>query len=190
VEDGHSWPALLARALTGSGFPTREPRVLARTGWTTDDLALAADEAGLDGTYDLVSVLIGVNDQYQGRNLEAFQRGFQGILDRAVIFAGGHPGKVMVLSIPDWGVKPHAKERNPDKIRRQIDRYNVVKQRRSKAAGVSFVDITGISRETGSHRRFQAGDGLHPSEAMYARWVEVALPVAVEILQGNLTGRP
>ncbi len=177
VSPGLGWPDLLADALGQEGVPVRGPRIVARTGWTTEELALGLGEAGLSRTFDLVFLLVGVNDQYRGRPLRAYRTAFGDLLSRAVVLAGGEAGRVVVLSIPDWGVTPFGDGEDRDRISREIDEFNVVAFGESQTWAVRFVDVTGISREAGANRRLLAQDGLHPSEAMYRRWVEVILPV-------------
>jgi hypothetical protein len=124
-----------------------------------------------------------VNNQYRGRELEEFRLQFSDLLEQAISLAAGGPDGVLVLSIPDWGVTPFAEGRERAQIGREIDAFNVVKRLETEAAGVRYVDITGISREAAHDGSLVAEDGLHPSGAMYARWVSVSLPVALEMLR-------
>jgi lysophospholipase L1-like esterase len=188
VDADRSWPVALAQALTGSGLPVSNPRVVAETGWTTEDLARAMDQTIPDRTFDLVSLLIGVNDQYQGRQPSHFETSFLRVLDRTVGLAGNDPGRVMVLSIPDWGVTPHAEGKDREEIGRQIEEFNEVKMGRSRAVGANFIDLTQISREEGGRPQFLSADGLHPSGAMYSLWVDLLLPVALRILDHGSGG--
>lgn len=185
VDSVQRWPVLLAQALTEAGLPVEEPRVIARTGWTTDELDEGIDDAELDETYGLVSLLIGVNNQYRGRDTEEYRAQLQGLLQRAVGFADGDPGRVLVLSIPDWGVMPFAEGRDRAAIAREIDAFNRIKEREAERMGVHFVDITDISRLAASDPDLVAADGLHPSGTMYRRWVEKTLPVADSILRAS-----
>jgi lysophospholipase L1-like esterase len=182
------WPVQLAKALGREGFPTREPIIVARTGWTTAELAQGLGEAAVTGSFDLVSLLIGVNNQYRGRDLEEYQVQLKELLDLAVTFAGGDPERVLVLSIPDWGVMPFAEGRDRARIGEEIDAFNEVKQKAAAEAGVKYMDITGISRLAREDSTLVADDGLHPSGAMYARWVELALPVALEVAAAGSRG--
>ena len=181
------WPVQLAQALQREGIPTREPVIIAQTGWTTDELARGIEEAGLSGAYDLVSLLIGVNNQYRGRALEEYRLQFLDLLSQAITFAEGDPKRVLVLSIPDWGVTPFAERRDREQIGGEIDAFNRIKRNESEAAGVRYVDVTGISREAATDPTLVAGDGLHPSGTMYARWAEAALPIAMEALRPDPT---
>lgn len=178
------WPQQLASALRNSHVPVADPRIIATTGWTTEELDSAIDAAQPLGRYDFVSVLIGVNDQYRGHALADYQRRFALLLERAIGFAGGHADRVLVLSIPDWGVTRFGREsgRDTSQIARELDAYNAAARAICVARGVAFVDITGISREHGAEPAMLAGDGLHPSMAMYALWTQAALPVAQRML--------
>ena len=185
VDSVQRWPVLLARALTGSGLPVEEPWVIARTGWTTDELDEGIDAAGVDGSYDLVSLLIGVNNQYRGREPEEYRIQLQGLLERAAGFAGGDPGRVLVLSIPDWGVMPFAEGRDRVTIAQEIDTFNEIKREEAGRIGARYVDITDISRQAATNPELVAEDGLHPSGNMYQLWVDRAVPTAEAILRSS-----
>lgn len=183
AEDGR-WPVQLARALRDEGIELADPRIIATTGWTTDELAAAIDAAGPLGTYDLVSLLIGVNNQYRERGVEEYRGQFEALLRRAIGLAGGRADRVLVLSIPDWGVTPFAAASGRDRgvIAAELDAFNAAARVACRAAGVTFVDITPVSRARGHEPEMLAADGLHPSAAMYALWAQLALPVARDLL--------
>ncbi|MFP5247557.1 MAG: SGNH/GDSL hydrolase family protein [Thermoanaerobaculia bacterium] len=147
-----------------------EPQIIAKTGWTTDELNAAIDAANPQGPYELVTLLIGVNNQYRGRDAEQYRGEFVGLLRRAIGFAGGDPKKVIVVSIPDWGVTPFAEGRDRAKIAMEIDRYNAMNREEAQKAGARYVDITPISRQ--SDAALVAEDGLHPSGKQYNEWVK------------------
>lgn len=176
------WPRQLADRLREAGVPADEPVIVARTGWTTGELAAGLREEDPQGPFRLVSLLIGVNNQYRGRGLQEYRREFRALLDRAVALAGDDPARVIVLSIPDWGVMPFAEGRDRRAIRSLIDQFNGVNLEESRERGARYVDITGISREPGDISSRVAGDGLHPSGEQYGLWVDAVFPVAVEIL--------
>ena len=184
VPEEARWPVRLARALRGQRIPLADPRIIATTGWTTGELAAALDAAEPLGSWDFVSLLIGVNNQYRGRPVEEYAREFAGLLLRAIAYAGGRSGRVLVLSIPDWGVTPYARAqaRDPRCIADALDAFNAAARALCKLHGVAFVDVTGVSRALGGAPSMLAGDGLHPSAAMYAEWAELALPVAKRLL--------
>ena len=172
------WPVQLADALRAGGVALASPRIIARTGWTTDELSAAIDAGEPSGEYDFVSLLVGVNNQYRGRAVEQFAREFASLLQRASGFAGGREDRVLVLSIPDWGVTPFAAGRDRQAIAAAIDAHNGAVRSACERRGVAFVDITPVSRLHGAEPAMLADDGLHPSAAMYALWTARALPVA------------
>jgi lysophospholipase L1-like esterase len=183
AEDGR-WPLQLARALRGAGIPLADPRIVATTGWTTDELSAAIDAAQPLGDYDFASLLIGVNNQYRGRTADDYRAEFATLLERAIGLAGGDPGRVLVLSIPDWGATRFGRESGRDTaaIARELDAYNAAARAICVARGVAFVDITGASRAHGADAAMLADDGLHPSARAYADWAGLALPVAQGLL--------
>ncbi len=174
VPEAGRWPMQLAAALRARGIALQDPRIIATTGWTTDELSAAMDAAEPLGTWDLVSLLIGVNNQYRGRTLDDNREQFSGLLERAIALAGHQPSRVFVLSIPDWGVTPFAQGRDRARIAQEIDAFNATARHICKALGVTFIDITPTSRDQGGDADMLVADGLHPSAAMYARWVDVA----------------
>ncbi|MFT4246748.1 MAG: SGNH/GDSL hydrolase family protein [Pseudomonas sp.] len=180
VAEAGRWPVQLARALRAEGVALDDPQIVAATGWTTDELDAGIDAADPRGPFALVSLLVGVNNQYRGRPLDEYRAQFGALLDRAIGFAGGPAGRVLVLSIPDWGVTPFARAqgRDPDQIGREIDAFNAVAAEVCGDRGVTFVDITPFSRIHGAETRMLADDALHPSAAMYAGWTALALPEA------------
>jgi lysophospholipase L1-like esterase len=171
VDPSERFPVQLARALN-----VPEPRIIAKTGWTTDELNAAIDADDVTGTYDLVTLLIGVNNQYRGRSSDEYRTQFAALLQRAIGFAGGDAQKVIVVSIPDWGVTPFAEGRDRAKIAREIDQFNAINREEAARAGAKWVDITAISR--GNDPGLVAADGLHPSGKQYGQWVEAIAPVA------------
>jgi lysophospholipase L1-like esterase len=184
VEAGR-WPVQLASLLAARGIAVEPPTFVARTGWTTDELSAALDEAPILPPYDLVSLLIGVNNQYRGRALDEYAMQFTALLDRAIGLAGGRAQRVLVLSIPDWGVTPFAAASGRDVgvIACEIDACNATAAAVCARRGVAFVDITGLSRDPGAMPDMLAADGLHPSAGQYALWAERTLPVAMALLR-------
>ena len=185
VPEADRWPVRLAAAMRDEGIDLCPPRIIATTGWTTDELASAMDAAEPLGEWDFVSLLIGVNNQYRGRDVDDYVGEFAALLQRAIALAGGRPGRVLALSIPDWGATPFARDsgRDPAQIAAELDAYNEAARETCASLGVAFVDITGISRDRGGEPDMLADDGLHPSGRMYARWTEAALPVAQALLR-------
>ncbi|HEX7370218.1 MAG TPA: GDSL-type esterase/lipase family protein, partial [Rhodanobacteraceae bacterium] len=178
VAPAERWPMQLVARLRDEGVAVADPLIVATTGWTTDELSAAMDIAGFDPPYALVTLLIGVNNQYRGRPLDEYREQFRMLLQRAVQLAGGDPSRVLVVSIPDWGVTPFAlrEGRDPAHVTREIDAFNAAACTETQGAGAGWIDVTTISRAPESGNQFVA-DGLHPSGAQYARWVEVILPV-------------
>ena len=146
------------------------PEIIATTGWTTDELNAAIDAANILKQYDIVSLLIGVNNQYRGRTIENFEIEFEGLLQRAIQFADNKPSHVFVLSIPDWGVTAFAEGRDSKKIAEEIDAYNNVCRLTAEKFNTHFIDITASQREDGNKDDFLAEDKLHPSGKEYAKW--------------------
>lgn len=184
VDEAGRWPVQLARALRAEGIALGDPQIIATTGWTTDELSDAIDAAQPASDFDLVSLLVGVNNQYRGRDLGEYRVQFDALLQRATGFAGGRAARVLVLSIPDWGVTPFAQAsgRDTDAIARELDAFNTAARQLCEARGIAFVDITPASRARGAEPAMLADDGLHPSASMYALWARLALPVARRLL--------
>ena len=180
VAPADRWPNGLARALR---IP--EPQIIAKTGWTTDELSAAIDAADPKGPFDLVTLLIGVNNQYRGRSADEYRQQFDALLKRAIGFAGGISRRVVVVSIPDWGVTPYAAGRDRAAIASEIERFNTIGRQETARAGARWVDITPISRRAASEPALIAADGLHPSAAMYGEWVKLIAPVAAEALRAR-----
>jgi len=177
------FPNQLVEALGAQGITLEDPLIIARTGWTTGELSAAIDQVDPQGPYDLVTLLIGVNNQYRGYALGEYQVEFRQLLRRSIAFAGGEAARVIVVSVPDWGVTPFASGRDEQKIAAEIDAFNAVNRTESEQSGARYVDVTGISRLAPDDRSLIAGDGLHPSEKMYAMWVEKILPEALALLK-------
>jgi len=182
VAEADRWPERLATALRSRGSSVRAPKIIARTGSTTDELSAGIDDARPDSNYDLVTLLIGVNNQYRSRSDEEYRVHFRALLGRAVAFARGKASHVVVVSIPDWGVTPFASGRDRDAIARAIDRFNAINREEATRAGVRYADITPLSRRAGSDPSLVAADGLHPSARMYATWIDVLLPIVLQAL--------
>lgn len=174
VSEPKRWPVQLRDSLLAQGINMESPRIIARTGWTTDELMRAVDgTSDLRDTFELVSLLIGVNNQYRGYDTVRYEREFPRLLQKALDFAGGDTSRVIVLSIPDYGATPFGNGADREKISRELDWYNAYAQEQAEENGVTFFDITPISREARDKPDLVARDGLHPSGLMYTRWVEL-----------------
>ena len=183
VSEPDRWPNQLVKKLNETDLLVSEARILAKTGWTTDELIQAIQDSTLAETYDFVSLLIGVNNQYRGRFVENYQKEFTTLLDIAIKFADQKSSKVFVVSIPDWGITPFAKDRDAIKIANEIDQFNTIAQEVCKQKKVPFVDITDISRRAQKDLTLLAKDGLHPSGKMYAFWVDRLLPKVIDLIK-------
>lgn len=170
VAEHQRWPVQLAEALRAKGYYCAAPEIIAVTGWRTDQLRTAIVDKNLEKDFDLVFLLIGVNNQYQGRSIEEYEKEFSGLLALAIKHARQRPSHVMVLSIPDYGYTPFGKGKQKE-ISRQIDAFNYVNKRIAQEKGAAYVDITPISRNGFSDPALVAEDGLHPSGKMYGMWV-------------------
>lgn len=146
------------------------PEIIAKTGWTTDELSAAIGQTVFLPKYELVSLLIGVNNQYRGRAVEEFKAEFELLVKMAIQFAGGNANNVIILSIPDWGITPFAKDRDAKVIAAEIDQYNQVCQQCAERFKTHFIDITEEQRKYINADGFLAGDGLHPSGKEYQKW--------------------
>lgn len=189
VSVSQRWPVQLAAQLQAELPDTiyyiGAPSIIARTGWTTGNLlqAIASAEDTLMPPYSLVSLLIGVNNQYQNRPIDIYRAEFRELLERAISFAGNDPSRVIVLSIPDYAYTPFGQGSfNPTLISSQIDQYNAINLGITQEYGVAYFDITPISRRGLDEPWLVASDGLHPSGAMYALWVAEALEYVVGAL--------
>ena len=176
VAESGRWPVQLADSLTRRGQRCASPVIIARTGWTTNELRVGIEQANPAATYNLVSLLIGVNNQYRGPSRgftpEQYRSEFIDLLRQAIAFTGGDPSKVLVLSIPDYSVTPFVPEANKQRTAREIDEYNTINKEESLKARTNYVDITPISRLAANDSSLLATDGLHPSAKMYRMWVE------------------
>jgi len=187
VDAAERWPLQLARRLRARGAAIDDPQVIATTGWTTDELSVAMDGASFSAPYALVTLLIGVNNQYRGRDIENYRGEFSSLLERALTLAGGRSDRVIVVSIPDWGVTRFAREqaRDASRVAAEIDGYNEAARTIAAERRIAFVDVTAISREAGDAEVMLVGDGLHPSAAQYALWTEAVLPEAARALASS-----
>ena len=170
VAEPERWPVHLAKTLREKGRSIAEPTIIATTGWRTDNLKDAIDKAQLKNEYDLVSLLIGVNNQYQGKSAEQYEIEFENLLKTAVQLAKGKKENVFVVSIPDYGYTPFGKPKQAE-ISKALDNFNEINKRITEKAGIQYINITDISRQGIEQPDLIAADGLHPSGKMYTLWV-------------------
>ena len=181
VDEAERWSNQLADFLKAGGIPT-EVTIIAKTGWTTNELWDGIKATQITPPYDLVSLLIGVNNQYRGYDINEYREQFVFLLNKSIEYAGGDPQRVIVLSIPDWGVTPFAHGQGGERIARDIDAFNAVNRAETEKAGAQYINITPISREAAHDVTLIAGDGLHPSGKMYLEWAKLVYPAALEAL--------
>jgi len=179
VEENLRWPNQLSDALSAKGFQIDRPKIIATTGWRTDNLSDAIHAADLKDEYSLVSLLIGVNNQYQGRSVEQYAPEFEGLLLTAIKLAKGKNEKVFVVSIPDYGYTPFGKPKQTE-ISKAIDQFNAVNESIANRMGIKYISITDISRLGLDQPNLVADDGLHPSGKMYSMWVERILQALIK----------
>lgn len=171
------WPVELVSRLRKKGLEFEEPDIIAVTGWTTDELINAIEQKDPSEDYDLVTLLIGVNNQYRGYPFKQYTAEFELLLKTAIKHGQGQSSNVFVVSIPDYGVTPFAQEKDPDKIGREIDAYNSEAEKTCRKYLVPFINITNISKTALNDPELTADDNLHPSGKMYRMWVDEILPV-------------
>ena len=167
-----NFPNRTVQLLKNAGYDFKSAEIIAKTGWTTDELQNNINDHTFTPPYDIVTLLIGVNNQYRGRPVDAYKPEFENLLKQAIQFAGGKASLVIVLSIPDWGVTPFAAGRDRAQIAREIDEYNAANKTISENYKVNYIDITPWTREATNDVSLLAADGLHPSAKEYKRWSE------------------
>jgi lysophospholipase L1-like esterase len=179
-----NFPYQLVQQLRKKGVQVSAPEIVAKTGWTTDELTAGIAQTQFLPTYDFVTLLIGVNNQYRGRSIDEYAVQFETLLQKAITFAKNKPSKVIVVSIPDWGATPFAKDRDTKKIGTEIDAFNAVNKKIALQYKVHYADITPGSREALTDKDLVAKDGLHPSGKEYAKWADKII-VNVELGSRN-----
>jgi lysophospholipase L1-like esterase len=167
-----SFPHQLASALNKQDYAVSKPIIIARTGWTTDELIQEINVSGVSKKFDIVTLLIGVNNQYRHYDVNTYRSEFVQLLNTALSYANGNKKRVFVISIPDWGVTPFANGQDRNQIAKEINLYNAINKEESIRLGVSYTDITPLSRRAIDDLSLIADDGLHPSGSMYALWVQ------------------
>jgi lysophospholipase L1-like esterase len=172
-----NFPHQIATLLSCKNFQVSDLKIVAKTGWTTEELIGPMEMQNSDHHFDWVTVLIGVNNQYRGRSADEFAVHFAYILNRAIHFAQGDASKVIVVSIPDWGVTPFNVDKDKLQISASINAYNLVKENLAKKCGTHFIDITESTRTNASNADFLALDGLHPSAKEYKIWAEKCVAI-------------
>ncbi|AEI48183.1 SGNH/GDSL hydrolase family protein [Runella slithyformis] len=170
------WSVILTDLLRKNNVNISNPEIIAQTGWTTAELQEGIKGRRPKGPFNLVSILIGVNNQYRRQSTERYREELQELLQQAIGFAGGNIERVFMLSTPDWGITPFAKGQDTAKIAAEIDAFNAVAKEECEKSGILFIDITPLSRTARNDATLIADDGLHFSGKMYRQWAELALP--------------
>ena len=172
VPSSDNFPNQTVQLLKTSGYDFKSAEIVATTGWTTDELQNNINNRSFSPPYNIVTLLIGVNNQYRGRPVDTYKPEFENLLKQAIQFAGGKADHVIVVSIPDWGVTPFANGRDRTQIAKEIDDYNAANKNISETYKVNYIDITPWTREAANDLSLVASDGLHPSAKEYKRWSE------------------
>ncbi len=167
-----SFPYQTVQLLRNKGMSVHAAEIIAKTGWTTDELMAGIEKTTFAQPYDIITLLIGVNNQYRGKDPSTYEQEFEKLLKKAVAFAGGNKQHVFVLSIPDWGATPFAEGRDRKKIATEIDVFNSINKKITESRGITYISITEGTREVPSNPKLVTKDGLHPSGDDYARWAE------------------
>ena len=181
VAENERFPAQVAAVLLQDSIYFDTPEYIATTGWTTINLQDAIAQRNPVGPYDAVTLLIGVNDQYQHLDTAGYSQRFAQLLQQAIALAGNRKERVFVLSIPDYSVTPFGG--GSATIRQQVDAFNAINKRITLANNVAYINITEMSRLAATDPTLIAGDGLHPSGKQYAMWVAALAPVMEKALK-------
>ena len=181
VDYKNNFPNQLVDALKNKGVDIRLNKMVATTGWTTQELLAAIDGDNFEPPYDFVTLLIGVNNQYRQKNTDGYADSFEICLNKALSFADNDPAKVLVVSIPDYGVTPFAKL--DDITSQQIDEYNIINKAIANKYNVAYADINPVSKSAKNDIGLLAEDQLHPSARQYSDWVNIILPEALLLLE-------
>lgn len=178
-----NYPSQLSAALQGELKSPISLKIIAKNGWRTDNLLEALKTEKLEPDYDLVTLLIGVNNQYQGEPFKKYEKEFAQLLEQALELANQKTERVFVISIPDWGYTPYGSGWDQQKITQEIDAYNCFAKQRAQKEGVTFIEVTDITRQGLEDKDLVASDGLHPSKKAYKLFVERMLPIITSSLK-------
>lgn len=182
VTQEENFPNQAVGMLRESGLDFASPKIVAKTGWTTDELQAGIKKAKLESHYDFVSLLVGVNNQYRQRTVADYILQFESLLDQALKFARNNNNRVIVISIPDWGITPFANGRDREKIASEIDEYNRANKEIADKYNVHYINITLGNRKAGAGKEMVTRDGLHPSGKEYYKWAaELAAVIKSEL---------
>ncbi len=186
VDEHERWPIQLETALRGHELHINYPYFVANKTWTIDQLTKRLEEEEFDKHYDLITIQIGVNDEFKKKSLSQFTADVKALIAKVIALTGGKHGRVVVLSIPDWSATPYAKSHKSDAldaIAENINKFNNILKKETIANGCHYVDITDLSKKAASDPTLTSADGLHPSGAMYKLWVQKMYPTVIQALQ-------
>jgi len=182
VPENERWPNRLADKLRENGYQV-DVTIIAHAGWTTYQLADGIRAANPQGTYDLVSLMIGVNNQGLGRKIENYRSQFQALLDQAIVFVGGEADRVIVLSLPDWSITPFADGWDIAKVSAEVNEYNAINRAASEQAGAHYIDLNPVFQQAATDPSLLGPDGFHPTGKMYSLWTELIFPEVLDSLR-------
>lgn len=185
VERDDNFPNQTFQLLKSAGFKTNSIQIIAKNGWTAEDLITAVATTNKRNSYQVVTLLIGVNNQYQGKSSKEFEPSFLALLKSAIVLTGNKPKRVFIISIPDWGITPFASGRDRKEIANEIDAYNLVCEKNAKAEGANYINITDAYRIDGSKPDYLSSDGLHPSKLEYTKWAIKLTQQIVNVLEAG-----
>lgn len=183
VLENDRFPAQTVKILTGQNISIQSISYIATTGWTTANLINAINSKNLSKNYDIVTLLIGVNDQYQHVDTATYRTRFTNLLNTAVALAGNRPSRVFVLSIPDYSATPFVPAANKARVSEEIDAFNAINKEVTLTNNIAYIDITTASREAATNPSLIASDSLHPSGSQYAKWASLLAPVIKNALK-------
>jgi lysophospholipase L1-like esterase len=184
VAESERWPVYLAARLASEEYSIETPKIIAKTGWRTDQLQEAIEADGAIGEWDLVSLLIGVNNQYQGKTVESYEIEFNRLVQMALKLAGGNADKVFIVSIPDYGKTPFGAAK-ATQIAKELKAYNKVNKAIAKEYDIQYFNITPISEKAKNDLELVADDTLHPSGKMYKAWVDMMFNKVLKMVKAN-----
>jgi len=186
IDEHERWPIQLESALRGHEYHINYPYFVASKTWTVDQLLDRLKEEEFDKHYDLITLQIGVNDEFKKKSPAQFEKDFKALLEKLITLTGGKHGRIVVLGIPDWSATPYARSKKSDQldaIAASIDKYNQAIKKETIAIGSHFVDISDLSKKAAMNPALTSADGLHPSGAMYKSWVDKMYPVVLQAMQ-------
>lgn len=183
VAENERFPAQTVALLRAQNISIKDAQYIAVTGWTTTNLMAAINAQNPQGPFDVVTLLIGVNDQYQGVDTATYRTRFTQLLNKAVQLAGAKASHVFVLSIPDYSVTPFVQQADKARVRREVDLFNAINKQVTLLYNIAYADITSSTRQAQTNALLIANDGLHPSGSEYKKWAEMLAPLMKQVLQ-------